>query len=161
MDKPTIFRKRLIPNECVELKDDIILRNDESVVVTGWKTLKPREDMDHGYSVYLLDKNIKVSKFCRSDGSLLYWYCDIVDYEINTEKNEIIALDLLLDVLVYPDDTVRVLDMDELAQANREKLITDKQLYDALVRTNRLLNDIYDGKFRKYTYYIEALINEQ
>lgn len=159
MTNPTLYRKRLIPNECIELKDDVIIRQDESVIVTKWKTIHPRKDMDHGYSAYLLDLNVKVSKFCREDGSLVYWYCDIVDYEIDEKANSIVSLDLLLDVLVYPDESVRLLDMDELAQAHKEHLITEKQLYDALVRSNRLLNDIYDGKFRKYTYYIESLIN--
>lgn len=158
MENPTLFRKRLIPDECIELKDDEIIRSDDSVIVTKWKTIHPRKDMDHGYSAYLLDLNVKVSKFCKADGSLLYWYCDIVDYTVDKEKNTVVSLDLLLDVLVYPDNSVRLLDMDELAQAHKEKLISDKQLYDALTRSNALLEDIYDGKFRKYSYYIDSVI---
>lgn len=158
MNKPTLYRKRLIPNENILLKDDEIIRCDNDVIVTKWRTLKPRSDMDHGFSAYLLDLNIKISKFCRSDNSLLYWYVDIVDYEKDDSANSITSLDLLLDVIVYPDGNIRVLDMDELAQAHKEKLITDKQLYDALERTHILLKDIYDNKFAKYTYYIESAI---
>lgn len=160
MNNPVLYRKRLIPNENVLLKDDEIIRCDEDIIVTRWKTLKPRKDMDHGYSAYLLDLNIKISKFCRSDDSLLYWYIDIVDYEKDYDANSITSLDLLLDVIVYPDGNMRVLDMDELAQAHKEKLITDKQLYDALERTNILLKDICDNKFAKYTYYIESAIEQ-
>lgn len=157
MKNPTLYRKRLIPNECVELKDDIIIKSTDTSVVTKWNTLHPRKDMDHGYSAYLLDENVKVSKFCRADGSLLYWYCDIVDYQIDEEKNSIVSLDLLLDVLVYPDGSVRLLDMDELSEAHESGLITDKQLHDALNRTNSLLTNIYKGNFKNYTSLIDAI----
>ena len=44
MNKPVLFRKRLIPEECVELKDDILLHRDKETIVTKWKTLKPQKD---------------------------------------------------------------------------------------------------------------------
>ena len=31
--KPILFRKRLIPEECIELKDDIIIYMDDSIIV--------------------------------------------------------------------------------------------------------------------------------
>lgn len=39
MGECRLYRKRLIPEECVELKDDEILRLDENVIVTRWKCL--------------------------------------------------------------------------------------------------------------------------
>ena len=50
MDYPVLYRKRLIPEECIPLKDDIILYMDDEVIVTKWNTLKPRKDFHHGYS---------------------------------------------------------------------------------------------------------------
>ena len=41
MDYPVLYRKRLIPEECVLLKDDVILYMDDNVIVTKWVTLKP------------------------------------------------------------------------------------------------------------------------
>ena len=34
MDQPILYRKRLIPEECVQLKDDIILFQDDKLIIT-------------------------------------------------------------------------------------------------------------------------------
>ena len=83
MESLKIYRKRLIPDECIWLKDDIVLLCNEEFIVTRWKTLKPRKDFSHGFSVYCLKEGIKVSKFYKPDETLRYWYCDVVDYDIN------------------------------------------------------------------------------
>ena len=111
MKVPILYRKRLIPDECILLKDDIIISCDENVILTKWNTLKPKKDLHHGYSCYLLNEGIKVSKFYREDNSLIYWYCDIVDYQFNEDNSELVATDLLADVLIYPDGFVKVLDL--------------------------------------------------
>ena len=77
MADPILYRKRLIPEECVLLKDDRLLYRDEEIIVTAWNTLKPRKDLHHGLSCYYLQEGIKVSRFYDENGSLLYWYCDI------------------------------------------------------------------------------------
>lgn len=156
MDTLKIYRKRLIPQECILLKDDIIISHDENVILTKWNTLKPKKDLHHGYSCYLLKEGIKVSKFYRQDNSLIYWYCDIVDYQLNEDKTELIATDLLADVLIYPDDFVKVLDLDELAQACQMGLISNELLQESLKTTNKLLETIYQGEFWKY----KKLIND-
>ncbi|MBE5884871.1 MAG: DUF402 domain-containing protein [Lachnospiraceae bacterium] len=155
MENITLYRRRLIPDEIVHLKNDIVLYYDDTVIITKWKTIKPRKDMDHGFSAYMLKEGIKVSKFYRADNSLLYWYCDIVDYEYNSETNSYTSTDLLTDVVLYPDGQVRVLDLDELAEASVKDLITKEQLHSALVRTNKLLNVMYKNEFRKYTDLID------
>lgn len=71
MARPILYRKRLIPEECVLLKDDRVLHRDEKIIVTGWNTLKPRKDLHHGFSCYYLQEGIKVSRFYREDNSLL------------------------------------------------------------------------------------------
>ncbi len=155
MENITLYRRRLIPDEIVHLKNDIVLYYDDTVIITKWKTIKPRKDMDHGFSAYMLKEGIKVSKFYRADNSLLYWYCDIVDYEYNSETNSYTSTDLLTDVVLYPDGQIRVLDLDELAEASVKDLITKEQLHSALVRTNKLLNVMYKNEFRKYTDLID------
>lgn len=35
MADPTLYRKRLIPDECVLLKDDTVLYRDSQIIVTG------------------------------------------------------------------------------------------------------------------------------
>lgn len=147
MANPILYRKRLIPEECVLLKDDRLLYRDEKIMVTAWNTLKPRKDIHHGCSCYYLQEGIKVSRFYDADGSLLYWYCDIVDYDYREETDTYIITDLLADVIVYPDGFVKVVDIDELATARESGLLTEKMLNKALLTLNHLLQIIYDGKF--------------
>ena len=122
---PILYRKRLIPEECILLKDDVILYRDDRIIVTSWHSLKPRKDLHHGYSCYYLDKGIKVSKFYRPDNTLLYWYCDIVDYDYSPDTDTYVVTDLLADVIVYPDGFVKVVDLDELVTALENGLLSE------------------------------------
>ena len=97
-----IYRKRLIPEECILLKDDIIVEQNEDYILTKWKTLNPKTTFSHGCSCYYLKEGFKISKFYRHDGSLLYWYCDIVEYTSRPEDNSLIVTDLLADIILYP-----------------------------------------------------------
>lgn len=149
MADPILYRKRLIPEECVLLKDDRFLYRDEEIIVTAWNTLKPRKDLHHGRSCYYLREGIKVSRFYDENGSLLYWYCDIVDYDYDAKTDTYVITDLLADVIIYPDGFVKVVDIDELATAKEAGLLTDALLKKALLTLNHLLQVIYGGGFEK------------
>lgn len=145
----SLYRKRLIPDECILLKDDIILYADDDHILTRWNTLKPKKILHHGDSCYYLNKGVKVSRFFTEDDMLICWYCDIVSYEWKEEKTVLLSTDLLLDVLVYPDGSFKLLDMDELAEAKSRNLISDALLQSSLLTANRLLNEIYENTFHK------------
>jgi hypothetical protein len=142
-----IYRKRIIPDECILLKDDKILEQTDDTIITCWQTLKPRRDFHHGYSCYYLNLGYKISKFYREDGTLLYWYCDIINYDYSKDENALIATDLLVDVVVYPDGYIKVLDSDELAIAIEKNLCEPSLVAEALKKLDKLLNLIYDDKF--------------
>ncbi|MBD5461423.1 MAG: DUF402 domain-containing protein [Lachnospiraceae bacterium] len=150
-EKLTLYRRRIIPDECILLKDDIVLRQTDEIIVTRWNTLKPKSTFHHGCSCYFLKEGFKVSRFYREDGSFIYWYCDIMDYDIQPETNTIIATDLLADVVVFPDGAIRVLDLDELALASENGLLDPRLLQTALRRLNSLLDLIYRDKFDRLT----------
>lgn len=160
MEDLKIYRKRMIPDECILLKDDVILEVTDDIIVTSWKTLKPRRDFHHGYSCYYLKLGYKVSKFYREDNTLLYWYCDIVDYDYRKEDNSLIVTDLLADVVIYPDGYIKVLDIDELAIALEKKLCSPEIVTQALRKLDRLLNIIYDDKFETLSSKIEKWVQE-
>ena len=155
MNYPLLYRKRIIPDECILLKDDTILSWDENRIVTGWHALKPRKDLNHGFSCYFLNDGYKVSKFYRADGSLLYYYCDIITTEYADDGCRFIVTDLLADVIVYPDGFVKVVDLDEMVPALEQGGITMEELKRALLSCNSLLTLIYDGRLPELTKYIE------
>lgn len=150
-----LFRKRIIPNECILLKDDIILSANEEFIITKWNALKPKKDLHHGYSCFFLKEGFKISKFYREDNSLMCWYCDIVDYSYNEEDNSLTATDLLADVIVAPDGFVKVVDLDELAEIMEKHALSEQLIALALRRLNHLLTLIYDGEFENLKKHIE------
>lgn len=158
MSEPILYRKRIIPEECILLKDDKILFQGKEIIVTGWNSLKPKRELHHGYSCYYLNEGFKVSKFLRHDDSLMFWYCDIVEYEYFQETNTYIVTDLLADVEVSPDGFVKVVDLDELAEALENRLISEETLKKALLQLNNLLKIIYVGDFGRLQAPIEQAI---
>lgn len=161
MDQIKLYRKRIIPDECVFLKDDIILRHDREVIVTRWNTLHPKKTLHHGYSCYFLERGFKVSKFYDHSGQLISWYCDIVSHTYDPDTNTYVFTDLLADVIVYPDGFVRVVDLNELADALRDGLISSEEIQVALRHLDKLLSVIYKGWFPKLQKYIEDLENSE
>ena len=155
MENIRLYRKRIIPEECVFLKDDVILYRDKEVIVTRWNTLHPKKTLHHGYSCYFLERGFKVSKFYNHEGTLISWYCDIISHTYDEAEDTYVFTDLLADVIVYPDGFVRVVDLDELADAFRDGLIDSDQLQTALRHLDKLLSLIYKGAFPRLQKYIE------
>ena len=155
MNHPTLYRKRIIPDECVLLKDDEILSYENNILVTRWKTLKPKKDLDHGFSCYFFDFGYKISKFYDREHNLLYYYCDIIDAKINKAENTIVVTDLLADVIVYPDGYVKVVDIDEIVDALNSSSISLEQVKKALYSLDKLLSIIYDDKLDTLTTYMD------
>lgn len=152
-----LFRRRFIPEEINDLRDDQILYMDDDLILTSWKTLKPRSDFAFGYSAYYRKEGYKISRHCAEDGSLTRWYCDII---METKEQDCLIFDdLLIDVIVYPDGRVRVVDLDEAADALEQGLITPAALTKALRSTDKLLNQIHHGQFEQLTKCITDFIS--
>ena len=148
-ENPTIYRKRMIPDECILLKDDIILESNDDFIVSKWNTLKPRSDFHHGYSAYYLKEGYKISRFYDANNVLVYWYCDIICHSAANEEDLIIT-DLLADVIVYPDGFVQILDLDELCDAKEKELITKEEFFLAVKQLGSLLDIIYSGHLDEF-----------
>jgi len=144
-----LYRKRFIPNEIRELKDDKLLYYDDDIVITSWDSFRPRPDLARGLSVYYRKEGYKISRLYGEDGSFVRWYCDIIFETVN--GNEIIFSDLLVDVVLWPDGKVHVVDLDEAADAMEQGLITPEQLALALRTTERLLKKIRHDEFDSLT----------
>ena len=144
-----LYRRRFIPDEFKQLRDDRILHLDENVIITSWNSFRPRPDLASGLSVYYRKLGYKISRFYGEDGSFVRWYCDIVFETVN--GNEITYSDLLIDVIIEADGSVHVVDLDEAADAYEKGLITAEQLTLAMRTADRLLRIIRHGEFEKLT----------
>ena len=158
MSRPRLFRRRFIPDENIELKDDMILALEPNLIITSWNVLKPRRDISRGVSAYFIDKGIKVSKVFDNSGQMVYWYCDIIETHYDEKENTYTFNDLLIDVVVYPDGQVEVLDMDEFADAMEQGILSVGTIAHAMRATDDLLHTIYAGEFEKYTHYIDDML---
>lgn len=159
MELVRLYRKRYIPDELVELKDDVILYRDEDIIVTRWDVLKPRPDIHNGLSVYYMKEGFKISKVYDINGQLVYWYCDIIETVYEPDTKSYIFHDLLIDILVYPDKHVEVVDLDEFADFTEQQTLPAEILAKALRQTNELLKYLYAGELDKLTAPIERCEN--
>lgn len=147
MNNLTLYRRRFIPDEIVRLKDDIILVRTDHLIVTKWTALHPRKDIAGGISAYYLDQGFKVSKVFNKEHQIVYWYCDIIQWKEGPVPESLVVEDLLIDVILREDGTIRILDLDELAQAFELHLISDQEVKTALRALDALLKIIYQGQF--------------
>ena len=157
MNITKLYRQRLIPEECILLKDDIIVAQDDEVLITKWNTINPKTQFSHGCSCYFFKEGIKVSKMYRADGSLLHWYCDIVDYSYDETEESLTVVDLLADVIISPEGRMKVVDLDELAEALERDLITKEQMTTCLRNLNHLLTLLYRDKFDRLQARLDSL----
>lgn len=140
-----IYRRRFIPDENILLKGDIIYHASPDLILSSWKTLKARDDFAGGLSAYYPKLGIKVSKELAGDGSLVYWYNDIM--ELYFEGTTIKMIDLLLDLIVYPDGSIKLLDADEFADAIEQGLVSKEQSIWAMRSLSGLLDIVYAGNY--------------
>ena len=80
----------------------------------------------------------------------MYWYCDIISHQYDKEENCYIFTDLLADVILYPDNRLRVIDLDELSLALSGGLLQKEDACDALLKLDHLLRLYYQGLLKEY-----------
>ncbi len=150
-----ITRRRFIPDELITLKGDNIYLVSEDLILSSWKTLRPKEAFAGGISALYPKEGWKISKVFDHEGKLYHWYCDIMETEVKGKHIE--TTDMLLDVVVENDGSVCVLDCDELAEAVEKKAVSQEFAISALKRIDKLLRIIYHGKFNTITAPVEEL----
>ena len=154
MHKLKLYRRRYKPNETIELKNDLVVRADDSIIITKWKTIKPRNDFSQGISCYFLEHGWKISKFMDDFNNCVCTYCDIIDSIYNKEENSILVNDLLVDVIVYNDGLIKVVDLGDVSDALLQGLIDKETAAKALKRTDELLDVIYGGRLSELTSFL-------
>ena len=107
----------------------------------------------------LSERRLQSQQILQGRRYLLFWYCDIVEYDYDAAANTYVVTDLLADVIVYPDGFVKVVDIDELVTALNEKLISEDTLKKSLLSLSNLLEIIYSGNFHKLQTPIEQVLS--
>ncbi|ABP66511.1 protein of unknown function DUF402 [Caldicellulosiruptor saccharolyticus DSM 8903] len=153
-----LIRKRFYPEEEVDISSDEVVYMNNEILVTKWLPIKKREDIKWGASCVYLKKGIKISKVFDYNDRLLYTYCDIIDTHIDNDK--IVTEDLLIDVIVFPDGSYKIADIDELICLRKENKISEEIVLMALERLNLLLTDLYNGfELDKVEKYLKKGVN--
>ena len=70
-----------------------------------------------------------------------------MQFDYKQDENALIVTDLLADVIIMPDNSVKVVDLDELAEAFDKRLLSADGLKAALLQLNTLLSRIYSNQF--------------
>ncbi|MFS0781030.1 DUF402 domain-containing protein [Bacillus sp. 1P06AnD] len=105
---------------------------------------------DNGYQWLQLfpnDKNHAATTMYNENGDVIQWYIDICQ-SIGSEKDIPYMDDLYLDIIVFPDGEIMLVDEDELEEALAEGTIDKKQYQLARNEANKILRDIKAGTFR-------------
>jgi protein associated with RNAse G/E len=153
-----LYRRRFIPDELIYLKDDKVIYTDGDRIVTSWEVLTKRHDFSCGISCYYINEGIKVSRFMNDKGELVYWYCDIIETEYDERTDSYTFKDLLADVIIYPDNSFKVVDLDEIALAIEKRIISSELICACMRRLDTLLNKLYSGEFSEYKSFIEGFV---
>jgi len=147
---------RRIPNRVLEREDELIADLGDVVVAKSRfeGMLAPLrvdgvEIIKNGYTmVYFafVGENYDVLKVYDEEGNFKGLYVDVLAYT-KREGNTIEMLDLFLDVFIFPDGRVFLLDEDELEMALNYGLI-DRETFDFAYRVARkIMEKAKDGRF--------------
>nr|WP_232330956.1 MULTISPECIES: DUF402 domain-containing protein [unclassified Thermoactinomyces] len=87
---------------------------------------------------YFVRKGYTISKVFGRSGEFLYYYCDVMQmYQVNRLKY--VMVDLLLDLIVYPDGRYHLIDIDEFADAVERGQLKRRQQVHALRTLDQMI----------------------
>lgn len=140
---PKLYRIRFIPFETIDISSDALLYRDNAHIVTQWYPINPRPDISSGISCVFLKEGWKISAIMDESNTVQYWYCDIIDIDYDEKEDVYRFYDLLTDIKIDRDGRIEVLDLDELAIAYEQSLITQDRLLKSLKQSYNLLKFLY------------------
>jgi uncharacterized protein len=87
---------------------------------------------------YFVRKGYTISKVFNRSGEFLYYYCDIMEMR-QTGRLRYVMVDLLLDMIIYPDGRYHLLDIDEFATAIEKGQLKRRQQVHALRTLDKMI----------------------
>jgi len=141
MNQLTIIKQNHLGNEVWRYPGELIARDKTQIIISAKFT---KDDFifegmslkyhDLFYEIYLRHKWYNIFEiYDRDDGKLKGWYCNVT-YPALIRRWDIVYRDLALDLLVFPDGTQKVLDVDEFEAIE----IPSKDRHQALMALHEL-----------------------
>ncbi|MCS1352390.1 DUF402 domain-containing protein [Mechercharimyces sp. CAU 1602] len=87
---------------------------------------------------YFVKKGYTISKVFDRTGKFLYFYCDVMDMR-QTSRLRYVMVDLLLDLIIYPDGRYHVIDIDEFAVSIEKGQLKKRQQVHALKTLHKMI----------------------
>ncbi|WP_052807367.1 DUF402 domain-containing protein [Risungbinella massiliensis] len=87
---------------------------------------------------YFVRKGYTISKVFQKNGEFLYYYCDMMEMH-QTGRMRYVMVDLLLDLIIYPDGRYHLIDIDEFADSIERGRIKRRQQVHALRTLDRMI----------------------
>lgn len=127
--------------------------NGEDIIVCDnglkWLSILPQNDF------------YCITAMMNANDEILLWYIDMIaEQGVDTDCVPYFD-DLYLDLVVYPNGTIKVDDMDELVDALSQKDITEDQFNLAISTSNKLKNGLLSNidTFIDYTLKCKEIVN--
>ena len=148
---PALYKEGLVEDDGKRLRTYTIVPPEfASRLAASWITdgLLPS-----GTIVYSLKKHhfygeyFTILELFDPDGNVLGYYSDIATPLEKTEDGEYELHDLILDLWVFPDGSVRELDWDQFIVAERRQVIPGKLAGIARRTLRRLVQEAHAGRF--------------
>ena len=157
--------------KCI-LSKDLYCKNIESDLFTGYIGLLHIHEVSeaqiwrfNGEDMVVCDNGVKwltilpqddfycITAMMNPQSEVLVWYIDMIAGQGQDADGVAYIDDLYLDLVVYPDGTIREDDMDELEEALREGDISKEQFDLAIDTCNRLKNGMLSDidEFQDFT----------
>lgn len=88
---------------------------------------------------YFVKKGYTISKVFQKSGEFLYYYCDVMEMR-QVGRLRYVMVDLLLDMIVYPDGRYHLIDVDEFAEAIEKGQLKRRQQVHSLRTLDKMIN---------------------
>lgn len=95
---------------------------------------------------YFVKKGYTISKVFQRNGEFMYYYCDVMEMR-QVGRLRYVMVDLLLDLIVYPDGRYHLIDVDEFAVAVEKGQLKKRQQVHALRTLDKMTRMVVNRSF--------------
>jgi predicted RNA-binding protein associated with RNAse of E/G family len=90
------------------------------------------------HTYYFVKRGYTISKVFHKNGEFMYYYCDVMEMK-EVAPMRYVMVDLLLDLIIYPDGRYHLIDVDEFADSVDKGHLKKRQQVHALRTLDTML----------------------